>query len=198
MIRILAISGSLRADSSNTRLLRAMAILAPESVEIELFDGIGELPHFNSDLDVEPGPPSVVAFRERLKAADGVLICSPEYAHGVPGSLKNALDWVVGSGELVDKPVALINASPRATLAQATLAETLRVMTADLRADASIAVPLLGRTLDDAGIVADPELSSALKTALDTFSRALRRSIDSPTDPAEFRACDGPSASEET
>ena len=99
-------------------------------------------------------------FRSELDACAAVLISSPEYAHGVPGALKNALDWIVGSGELVGKPVALVNVSPRSTYAQASLAETLRVMSADLVDAASMAVPLGGRHLDASGIVADTELSS--------------------------------------
>ena len=115
-VHVLAISGSLRSGSSNTILLRAAAELAPRGLSVAFYEGLGELPHFNPDLDDEANPPPQVReFRDALRAADGVMICSPEYAHGVPGSLKNALDWVVGSGELSGKPVALINASPRAT-----------------------------------------------------------------------------------
>jgi NAD(P)H-dependent FMN reductase len=126
-IRILAISGSLRAISLNTALLRAATSLAPEGVAISLYGGLGDLPHFNPDLEGAE-PPSVLDFRTQLQRSDGVLISSPEYAHGVPGVLKNALDWLVGSGELVGKPVALLNASPRATHAQASLIETLTTM----------------------------------------------------------------------
>lgn len=164
-IRILAISGSLRAASSNTTLLRAAASLAPEGVVVEQFEGLGDLPHFNPDLEDAPIP-AVLDWRARLKAADGVLISSPEYAHGVPGVLKNALDWVVGSGELVFKPVALLNASPRSTHGQASLTETLTVMTAALVPEATVAVPLAGRKLDAEGIVADPGLSTLLRGAL--------------------------------
>jgi len=139
-MRILAISGSLRLASSNTALLRAAATLAPEGVEITLYGGLGNLPHFNPDLE-GTGPPSVMDFRTRLQVSDGVLISSPEYAHGVPGVLKNALDWLVGSGEFVGKPVALLNASPRATYAQASLAETITVMSARIVDEASITMP---------------------------------------------------------
>src|SRR5262249_47022129 len=110
-VRVLAISGSLRSGSSNTILLRAAAELAPRGLCVILYGGLADLPHFNPDLDDEANPPPQVReFRDALRAADGLMICSPEYAHGVPGSLKNALDWVVGSGELSGKPVALINA----------------------------------------------------------------------------------------
>ena len=172
-VRILAISGSLRDASSNTAVLHAAALLAPEGVEIAIYKGLGSLPHFNPDLDREPALPTVLDFRSQLKASGGVLISSPEYAHGVPGVLKNALDWVVGSGELAGKRVALINASPRATHAQASLTETLTVMSADLVAEASITLPLLGKKLDAAGIAADPELSNALRSAILAFAAVL-------------------------
>src|SRR5450432_4339141 len=128
-MRILAVSGSLRASSSNTALLRAAAALAPPGVAVTLYDGPGNLPHFNPDLDGETVPPAVKDWRRSLQASDGVLFSVPEYAHGVPGVLKNALDWVVGSGEFMDKPAALFNGSPRGTYAQASLTETLTAMT---------------------------------------------------------------------
>lgn len=121
-MRILAISGSLRIVSSNTALLRATSRLAPKRIEITVYAGRGDLPHFNPDLEgVEPA--SVIGFRSQIQASDGLLISSPEYAHGVPGMLKNALDWLVGSGELAGKPVALLNASPRSTYGQAVIAD---------------------------------------------------------------------------
>lgn len=171
-MRILAISGSLRAGSSNTTLLRAAARLAPGGVAVDLYDGLGDMPHFNPDLELAPIP-AVLDFRAKLTAADGVLISSPEYAHGVPGTLKNALDWVVGSGELIYKPVALLNASPRSTYAQAALTETLMVMTAALVPEATIAVPLQGRKLDAEGIASDPGLADPLRAALTAFARAI-------------------------
>jgi NAD(P)H-dependent FMN reductase len=178
-IRILAISGSIRSSSSNTALLHAATKLAPENVRIDTYGGLADLPHFNPDLDGDTVPASVSGFRNQLQAVDGVLISTPEYAHGVPGVLKNALDWVVSSGEFVDKPVALINASPRSTYAQASLTETLTVMSARLIAEASITVPLLGRILPDGGIVSDPEISRPLHSAISAFALAIdsRRTV---------------------
>lgn len=171
-MRILGISGSLRAVSSNTALLRAAAALAPAGVEITLYEGLGDLPHFNPDLEACE-PPAVTGLRERVRWADGLWISSPEYAHGVPGVLKNALDWLVGGEEFVDKPVALLNASPRSTHAQESLAEIVRTMSARLVTEASVAVPLLGRKLAAAGIAADPELAAILRAAIAAFARAL-------------------------
>ena len=172
MTRILAISGSLRAASSNSALLRAAARLAPEGVEITLFDGLGRLPPFNPDLEGAE-PSAVLEFRQRVQSADGVLFACPEYAHGVPGVLKNALDWLVGSSEIVAKPAALINAAPRAVHAQASLAETLSVMSASLISETPLIVSLAGRKLDAAGILADPEISGALRSAITTLARAI-------------------------
>ena len=137
-----------------------------------MFLGLGELPAFNPDLDGEGTPETVDSLRKMLDACDAVLISSPEYAHGVPGVLKNALDWIVGSGELVGKPVGLVNASTRATHAWTSLVETLTVMSALVIPRASITVPLQGRTLDADAIAADAELATLLRSALDALATA--------------------------
>ena len=166
MIQILAISGSLRAASSNTALVYAAALLAPSNVEILISDALGGLPHFNPDLDTDTPPAAVAAWRAQWRAADAVLICSPEYAHGVPGSLKNGLDWLVSSGELMDKPLALVNISPRSTFAQAQLTEILTVMMARVVPEASPTLPVSGKNLDAAGIAHHPEFAERLRDAL--------------------------------
>lgn len=189
---LLAISGSLRATSSNTTVLRAAAALAPAGVEVALYAGLGDLPQFNPDLDDEGAtpPPAVAELRARLRAADAVMISSPEYAHGVPGALKNALDWVVGSGELVDKPVALINAAPHSRYAHPSLAETLTVMSARVVAAASPTVPIAGRGLDERGVVGDAALAGMLRAAVAALVDAARRPAEDaallapPADPA--------------
>ena len=172
MIQLLAISGSLRAASSNTALLRAASRLAPEGVAILFYEGLGNLPHFNPDLE-EAEPPAVTDLRGQIREVDGLLISAPEYAHGVPGVLKNALDWLVGGEEFVGKPVALLNAAPRSTHAQASLTETVKTMSARLVAEASISVPLLGKDLDEDAIVAHPEISGAVRVALAAFAREI-------------------------
>jgi NAD(P)H-dependent FMN reductase len=173
MIRILAISGSLRQASSNSTLLRIATTLAPAGTEIAVYGGIGDLPHFNPDLEGAEGP-AVRDFRARLRAADGILISSPEYAHGVPGVMKNALDWIVGSGELMDKPVALLNASALSKFAHAQLAETLAVMGGLVVAEASPTIPLAGNRVDEATFAASqPDNAAALREALAVFARAI-------------------------
>ena len=176
-VRTLAISGSLRNRSSNTSLLRAAEALASENHRIVIYEGIGDLPHFNPDIEGDDSITSVRDFRLQLQNSDAVIFSSPEYAHGVPGALKNALDWVVGSGELVEKPVALFNASPRSTYAQASLLETLTVMSAKIVKEAFVTIELAGKKLDEAGMVADSEISKALKSALAVLETAIRNEI---------------------
>lgn len=181
-MRLLGISGSLRAASTNTAALRAASLLAPAGCVILLSDAPGLLPPFNADRDGDQLPLSVAAFRAEIAAADGLLIASPEYAHGVSGVLKNALDWLVAGSEFPEKPVALINCSPRATLAQAQLRETLLTMAGRVIDDAAVTLPLLGRDLDAAAIAADPALASPLQAALDRFAAAIVAGGKEPND----------------
>ena len=171
---ILAISGSLRRQSSNSSALQAAIRLAAPTMRIELYSELGELPFFNPDLDNEGAPPSVQAFRQRIGAADGLLICSPEYACGVAGVLKNALDWLVSSVEFPDKPVAIINASQRATHADAALRMTLQTMSARLVGNSSFVLPLQGRNLDAEGIIADTALAAIVRAALGELAELVR------------------------
>jgi NAD(P)H-dependent FMN reductase len=169
-MKIAAISGSLRAGSSNSAALRAAARLAPVGVEIVPFDGIAALPFFNPDFDRDTVPEAVDAMRKLVGRVDGILISSPEYARGVAGVLKNALDWLVGSYEFPGKPVALINTSPRATHALAALTLTLETMSARIATDACV----LGAARDEHGIVADSALADPLRSAMDRFAAFIR------------------------
>ena len=175
MATIAALCGSLRAQSSNAALLRAAAQLLPAGVEMVFFHALGTLPHFNPDLDSEGRePPEPVAqFRALLRTAQGCVISTPEYAHGVPGSFKNALDWVVSSGELVDKPVLLLNASPLGgEMAQASLVATLEVMSARVLKDASRLAPFVRKKLV-LGEAPDEQTSRLLEASLNALALAV-------------------------
>ena len=167
-IHLLAISGSLRAGSSNTEVLRALALLAPSQVTIGHYEGLAMLPAFNPDLDAEgmAAPAPVQDLRAQVETADAIVICSPEYAHGVPGSLKNALDWLVSVPHVVFKPAALLNVSPRSFHAQASLAETLRTMSMALVSERPFMVPLIDRGMSATKIAADPALAAPLRDCL--------------------------------
>jgi chromate reductase, NAD(P)H dehydrogenase (quinone) len=172
-INLLAISGSLREASTNTALLRAAMLLAPAGMTIRLYDGLARLPHFNPDLDVAPLPSTVADLREQVAVADGLLISSPEYARGVPGSLKNALDWLVSSDVFPGKPVAFLHASARGVVSQAALRLILETMSARLIDEASITVPLLGTQTDARAIVDDSTMAEKIRGALEAFASAL-------------------------
>src|SRR5215475_9958626 len=172
MMQILAISGSLRAASTNTVLLNAAVALAPENLKIIVYAGLANLPHFNPDLDND-ATEAVNDFRSQLAKSAGVIISSPEYAHGVPGVLKNALDWLVSSREFPGKPVALLNISPRSTFVHAALSEILTTMSASLITDSTFTISLARQGLDMAGMLADPQIVQDLRAALDAFVHAI-------------------------
>ena len=167
-MRVLALSGSLRRASINSALLRAVRRLAPPSVAVTVFTELAALPLFNPDLDPDP-PLPVQALRHAIAAADAFLIASPEYAHGVSAPMKNALDWLVSFEPFVGKPVAVLNASPRAQHAYAALLETLATMSAVLVPQACVALPLLGSGLDEEGMVRDPGVAAAIHGVLESL-----------------------------
>lgn len=172
MLKLLAISGSLRAVSVNTALLRAMQQLAPRDVNITLYSELGDLPFFNPDIEGNE-PPVVRRLWQQVAAADGLVIASPEYAHGVSGAMKNALDWLVGGPEFVAKPVAVLNAAPRASHALAALQETIRTMNGRLIEPASLTIPVGNKPVTVEAILRNADFTVALHAALHAFQAAL-------------------------
>lgn len=135
--QVLTVSGSLRAASCNTTMLAMAAQCAPAGLVLSPYTQLAALPLFNPDLEHAP-PAEVRHWQSLIAQTDAVLIASPEYAHGVSGVMKNALDWTVASGVFVNKPVVLWNAAPRASIALAALSETLTVMSAQLCPQAAL------------------------------------------------------------
>ena len=172
---MLGISGSLRRASTNRAVIAAAARLGGGEFEVSTFEGLALIPAFNPDVRDSEIAPAVHALRRAIDACEAVIISSPEYAHGVPGALKNALDWLVGSGELIDMPVAVINASSRAAYAWASLVETLRTMSAEIVEDASVTLPLDGRGGEVDDILSDASLARSLREALEKLAAAARR-----------------------
>jgi chromate reductase len=175
-VHILAISGSLQATGTITTFVRAIVALAPENMACTLYDGLADLPHFSPDRDGDDPPASVKDWRSSLRAADSALICTPEYAYGMPGSLKNALEWIVSSGEFVNKPVAALSASPYPTggaQAHASLLLTLTALNAVVAEGATLTVPLVRTKMDANGTVSDAATAEALRSVLDALARAI-------------------------
>jgi NAD(P)H-dependent FMN reductase len=151
-MRILGISGSLRTGSSNTALLTVAQAVVPETIEVVIYPSLGNIPHFNPDLDAEGAvaPFAVSHFRDALAQAHALLISTPEYAHGIPGVLKNALDWLVSDTQFVGKPIGIISGSAGSgSYAQAALIEVLNTMSAKVIPGAVISISSVRAKLMD-------------------------------------------------
>ncbi|MGB3269365.1 MAG: NADPH-dependent FMN reductase [Rhodanobacter sp.] len=175
--RVLCLCGSLRRVSSNRAALEAARQLAPETLELTLYDGLGGLPLFDPDDDAEPLPRSVLELRAAVGRAEALLVACPEYAHGVPGAFKNLLDWLVGSLEFPGKPVLLLNTAARGSYhAQEALAEILFTMSAQLLAARPMPVALPGAGCTAAQVLASAERCAELRAALDVLADIPRPS----------------------
>jgi chromate reductase len=172
---ILAISGSLRANSSNTAILEAAIKLAPPGCEMRLFSGLDLIPHFNPDRESEPSP-GLDHFRSEIKKSDALLICSPEYAHGIPGTLKNALDSIVSSGELDGLPIGIINATPMyegTSYAQENLIEVLKTMSANIKKENTLSIYKVRTKLDSKSNISDSETIEALSKLISSLLESI-------------------------
>lgn len=156
MKTVLAISGSTRANSSNKDLIDIIKEMSKDKLKIETFPNVNRIPHFNPDEDFENPPIEVIQFRKRIQSVDAVLICTPEYAMGVPGSLKNAIDWLVSSCEFSKKPTALITASSLGEKGHAALLETLKIIEANVVPETQLVISFIKTKLADGKII-DPE-----------------------------------------
>ncbi len=174
-IRVLAFSGSLRKDSYNTMLLNAITKIVPDEIEVVIFNSMAQIPLFNPDNDDE-SVAIVNEFRSEIKKSDGLLIASPEYAHGISGVLKNTLDWLVSGDEFPYIPVALCNTSPRATHAQIALREVLSTMSANIIEQASIGVALLGTDYNVMDLIKNKEIVELINTNMAIFKSAIIKS----------------------
>lgn len=161
-IKILALCGSLRPNSSNHSIIRYLAATAPAGVECILYEGIESLPHFNPALDVEDAIEAVKQLREAISQADGVLVCTPEYAFGVPGSLKNALDWTVSSGSLNGKPAAIVTASSSGEKAHPALLQIFTALGARVAGGAALLVPYIRTKINNQGELTNEATRQAL------------------------------------
>lgn len=171
---IVAIPGSLRAGSSNHAILRYLGSLTPVDVEYQIYEELAALPHFDPDLGNDQTPSAVAELRQLLGKADAVIICSPEYAFGVPGSLKNLLDWTVGSGSLEGKPLVLITASTGGQHAHAALQLILKnALGANLTKDAALLIPFVRTKMDMDGNMIDIETIEALHKVFNVLLAAL-------------------------
>lgn len=170
-LKILTISGSIRMKSSSHAVIHEFARLLPTEIEMELFSDLASIPAFDGRDDE---PESVIEFKNKIKSADGILICTPEYAFGVPGALKNALDWTVGSGDFMNKPVALITASSQGEKGHESLQNTLTALSAKYDVTTTLLIPFI-RTKVHEGKVTDEKTREAINRILNSLLKIISR-----------------------
>ncbi len=174
--RVLGISGSLRAGSYNRALLHAARELSPPGMEIEIFEGLGQVPPYNGDVEAEGDPPAVDALKRAVEDADGVLIATPEYNYGAPGVLKNAIDWASRpprQSVLDRKPVALMGASTGiggTAQAQLQVRQALAFPGAQTMPEPELLVSRVRDKFDGDGFLVDDMVRTALRGLLEAFS----------------------------
>jgi NAD(P)H-dependent FMN reductase len=172
---VLAICGSTRTRSTNLNLIKAIAALAKDTFDTTIYEGLDAIPHFNPDLDTDDPPAAVTVFRNTLHSFDGLLICTPEYAMGVPGTLKNAIDWTVSSMEFSNKPVALITASSVGQKGHAALLETLKVIEARMTDDTRLLISFAKTKISEEGKVTDEKTLREVERLIEGFDLLLRQ-----------------------
>jgi NAD(P)H-dependent FMN reductase len=173
------ISGSLRRGSTNSALLDTVRAVAPDHLQVVVYHGLGELPHFNPDDDVEALHPAVAALRTQIATADAVVFSTPEYAGALPGTFKNLLDWTVGGGEIYQKPVAFLNASGSLTGA-AKAHDSLRIVLgyvgSILVEGACAHIPVPRDAIGTDGLIGDPAVRNQIVDALAALAAHLNQS----------------------
>jgi NAD(P)H-dependent FMN reductase len=181
------LSGSLRAGSTNEALLRTAALLLPADVRAVRYPGMARLPHFNPDDDQEPLPEPVAELRSVLSKVDAVLICTPEYAGGLPGSFKNLLDWTVGGIEINEKPTAWVNCSGIGPNGAARTHESLRAVLTYTGAliveDACVRIPVQRPAVGPEGVITDAETRARIGEVLTALLAGIRQGH--PDDPPD-------------
>ncbi|GAC1044325.1 NADPH-dependent FMN reductase [Rhizobium sp. No.120] len=173
-ISLYALCGSQRRASASRRLLEALQLACPEGITIAICDLIGDLPIFNPDNEGERTPAIVERFAAEIRKADGLIVACPEYAHGIPGGFKNALDWLVSRDEVPFKPLMFAHASHRGDLVLALLADVLQTMSLRVIEDAFLRLPVAGRSDEmQAAMLLEARESGIFSASLSRFARAI-------------------------
>lgn len=172
---VIAICGSTRTNSVNLSFITAISELAKNKFNVVLFNNIADIPHFNPDIDNDNPPEKVKQFRSLLQTADGILICTPEYAMGVPGTLKNAIDWTVSSCEFSKKPTALITASSVGEKGHAALKETLSIIEAEMTEETQLLIPFAKTKIDANNTIKDAKTMEQVIDLIETLLNLITK-----------------------
>jgi NAD(P)H-dependent FMN reductase len=168
-IKIFAINGSTRKNSSNFKILKHISENIKEEFEVEIFEELDQLPHFNPDLDQETLPEKVIEFRNKIAQADGVLICTPEYVFSLPGTLKNALEWCVSTTIFAGKKTGLITASASGEMGHEQLLLVMKTLEAKFDDASQLLIQGIRGKIDNEGNVINPETEKALESFITNF-----------------------------
>lgn len=171
--KILAIIGSTRANSSNLKIVEHIAALTKDYFDINVFDGISNLPHFNPDLDNDNPPRTVVELRELILSSDGLLICTPEYVFSIPGSLKNAIEWCVSTTVFSQKRIGLITASASGEKAHEELLLIMKTVESKFTNETALLISGIKGKFNAQGLLADLETLERLQTFSKAFNKLL-------------------------
>lgn len=171
--KILAISGSTRKNSSNFKILKFISENINKEFEVELFEDLESIPHFNPDLDTEHPPEAVLQFRNKINAAAGVLICTPEYVFSLPGSLKNALEWCVSTTVFSNKKVGLITASASGERGHEQLGLIMKTIEAKLTDETQLLIQGIRGKLNDDGTITDETTLHNLVAFISNFEKEI-------------------------
>lgn len=168
-IKILAITGSTRKNSSNYKILKYIAEHIKTEFEVEIFEDLDQIPHFNPDLDKENPPKQVEAFRNKIIAADGVIICTPEYVFSLPGSLKNILEWCVSTTIFSGKKTGLITASASGEKGHEQLILIMKTLEAGFDENTQLLVQGIRGKINEDGKIINEETEIAVQYFISNF-----------------------------
>ena len=175
--KILAISGSTRPDSSNSKLLKVISGLLPSTgFETAFFEDLDKLPHFNPDLDTTELPQAIADFRAKIATADGILICTPEYVFSLPGSLKNALEWCVSTTLFSHKKAGLVTASASGEKGHEQLLLVMKTLEAQFGPATQLLIPGVRGKINPEGIITDAATLQQLKAFAIAFQEQMESS----------------------
>lgn len=174
MKNILAISGSLRAKSTNLTILEIIAEMFADKINLTIYDNLADLPHFNPDLDTDETIESVADLRRQVREADGVLVCSPEYVFSVPAALKNALEWTVSSADFHNKPTALITASSLGERAHESLLLILKTIDAEIGENSALLISHAQTKIKNGKII-DAEIAGKLNLLIESLLHTIEK-----------------------
>lgn len=171
--KVFAICGSTRAQSANLSIIQYVAEIVSNEFEVEIYNDLASLPHFNPDLDTDSAPEIVEQLRNKIRNANGVLVCTPEYVFSLPGALKNAIEWCVSTTIFSEKPVALITASASGAKAHESLQLVMKTVGADMNEETQLLIQGAKGKIDSTGEITDAATAQQLKQLVASFARRL-------------------------